>query len=92
MLDPAACHRANGWWGDQTFLGDRRRDTREIGHKSVIINYRQHGRPNVRITFAELVRLTGRSAVVLRRLGVSGDTETVQFLRKVELRTRFGEA
>jgi cyclohexanecarboxylate-CoA ligase len=79
MLEAAERYRANGWWREQTFLDDLRRDAREIGDKTVIVNYRLREKASRQITFSELARLTERFACALRDLGIGrGDTVAVQ--------------
>ena len=78
MLDNASEYRANGWWRDQTFLDDLRRDARECPDKTAVIAHRVQGQIRV-IDYAELASLTDRFAAALTGLGVSrGDTVAVQ--------------
>jgi cyclohexanecarboxylate-CoA ligase len=78
MLDAASEYRANGWWRDQTFLDDLRRDARECPEKTAVIAHRVHSPTRV-IDYAELAALTDGFAAALAGLGVTrGDTVAVQ--------------
>jgi cyclohexanecarboxylate-CoA ligase len=79
MTDSAARYRRGGWWRDQTFLDDLRRNARDQPGKPVLTNYRGHSdQPHV-LTYAELARLTSRYSSALVRLGLQrGDVVAVQ--------------
>lgn len=79
MTDSAARYRRGGWWRDQTFLDDLRRNARDQPGKPVLTNYRGPGdQPHV-LTYAELARLTSRYSSALVRLGIQrGDVVAVQ--------------
>jgi len=79
VLDAATQYRENGWWRDQTFLDDLRRDARGVPAKTAVIAHRHgHGETTV-INYGELASLTDRFASALLGLGVvRGDTVAVQ--------------
>lgn len=79
MTDSAAGYRRSGWWRDQTFLDDLRRNARDNPGKPVLTNYREPGEQPQVLTNAELARLTSRYASALVRLGIQrGDVVAVQ--------------
>jgi cyclohexanecarboxylate-CoA ligase len=79
MTESAARYRRGGWWRDQTFLDDLRRNASDQPGKPVLTNYRGPGDEPQVLTYAELARLTSRYASALLRLGVRrGDVVAVQ--------------
>lgn len=85
MLEAAAEYRANGWWRDQTFLDDLRRNARDLPSKTAVIAYRMQDRTFSQIDYAELARITRRFASALLSLGVKrGDTVAAQLPSRLE--------
>lgn len=85
MLEVAAAYRANGWWRDQTFLDDLRRNARDLPSKTAVIAYRVQERTFSQIDYAELARITRRFASALLSLGVKrGDTVAAQLPSRLE--------
>jgi cyclohexanecarboxylate-CoA ligase len=72
-------YRENGWWRDETFLDDLRRDAKEIPEKPALIAYREQDAQTRVVSFGELASLTDGFASALVRLGVrTGDVVGVQ--------------
>jgi cyclohexanecarboxylate-CoA ligase len=63
-------YREAGWWRDQTFLDDLRRNAAERSAKAAVIGYTVAGGRTDTIDYAELARLTRRMAQGLVDLGV----------------------
>ena len=85
MLEAAARYRANGWWRDETFLDDLRRNARDLPGRTAVIAYRVQEGTSSQIDYAELARLTGRFASTLLTLGVKrGDTVAAQLPSRLE--------
>jgi len=85
MLEAAARYRANGWWRDETFLDDLRRNARDLPGRTAVIAYRMQEGTSSQIDYAELARLTGRFASTLLTLGVKrGDTVAAQLPSRLE--------
>lgn len=80
MTGDASGYRRNGWWRDQTFLDDLRRNARERPDKPALIAYRpQDSQPRI-VDYAELARVTESFAAALVGLGIkNGDVVAVQF-------------
>ena len=85
MSEAAAEYRANGWWRDQTFLDDLRRNARDRPDKTAVIAYRVHEGTSSQVDYAGLARLTSRFASALLSLGVKrDDTVAVQLPSRLE--------
>jgi cyclohexanecarboxylate-CoA ligase len=79
LILTAAHYRQRGWWRDQTFLDDLRRDVDDDPAKAAIIAYRARGATTRVLSYAQLSQLTGNFAAALVSLGVKvGDTVAVQ--------------
>lgn len=81
-LSPAArrdAMTARGLWRDETLLDHFRRNVARRGDKIAVVATRADGGPEVRLTFAELDRLSDRVAVGLARRGIGvGDVVSFQ--------------
>jgi cyclohexanecarboxylate-CoA ligase len=79
VTDMASGYRQNGWWRDQTFLDDLRRNARDVPSKPALITYRAQGAQTRVVDYAELARLTDAFASALLSLGIKrGDVVAVQ--------------
>jgi len=77
----ASENRQNGWWRDQTFLDDLRRNAQDRPDKPVLIAYRppDDTKPRV-VDYAELARVTDGFVAALVGLGIKhGDVVALQF-------------
>jgi cyclohexanecarboxylate-CoA ligase len=84
--DRAAEYRRRGWWRDETFLDDLRRQARERPHKLAIAGRRLREARTDTLDYADLARLTERFAGALRELGVRhGDFVAVQLPNRWEM-------
>ncbi|MEW2623438.1 AMP-binding protein [Streptomyces sp. NPDC048106] len=81
-----ALYRQRGWWRDQTFLDDLRRQARLRPHKLAIAARRiAHARTDT-LDYSDLSRLTDRFAGALVELGVKrGDFVAVQLPNRWEM-------
>ncbi|MER2604990.1 MAG: AMP-binding protein [Siculibacillus sp.] len=80
-LSPAARRTdmtAGGLWRDETLLDHFRRNVARLGEKIAVVATRADGAPEVRLTYADLDRLSDRVAVGLARRGV-GEGDVVSF-------------
>lgn len=80
MTRDASEYRRDGWWRDQDFFDDLRRNARERPGKPALITYRSQDdtRPRI-VDYAELARVTDSFAAALVDLGVkNGDVVAVQ--------------
>ncbi|GGZ10021.1 acyl--CoA ligase [Streptomyces nitrosporeus] len=79
-------YRRRGWWRDETFLDDLRRQARERPHKLAVAGRRMHEAHTDTLDYSELARLTDRFAVALLELGVGrGDVVAVQLPNRWEM-------
>ncbi len=84
--DHAAEYRRRGWWRDETFLDDLRRQARERPHRLAIAARRVAGLRTDTLDYAELAWLTDRFAHALLELGVQrGDVVAVQLPNRWEM-------
>ncbi|UUN29728.1 AMP-binding protein [Streptomyces sp. FIT100] len=82
----AAEYRRRGWWRDETFLDDLRRQAREHPHKLAVAGRRIAESRTDTLDYAELARLTDRFAGALLELGVRrGDFVAVQLPNRWEM-------
>lgn len=82
----AAEYRRRGWWRDETFLDDLRRQARERPHKLAVAGRRITESRTDTLDYAELARLTDRFALALLDLGVRrGDFVAVQLPNRWEM-------
>ncbi|MEU3558347.1 acyl--CoA ligase, partial [Streptomyces fragilis] len=63
-------YRRRGWWRDETFLDDLRRQARERPRKLAVAGRRLEEARTDTLDYAELSRLTDRFAGALLELGV----------------------
>ncbi|MFF4244666.1 AMP-binding protein [Streptomyces sp. NPDC001822] len=82
LTDPeqrAAAYRRHGWWRDETFLDDLRRQARLHPRRLAVAGRRVTESRTDTLDYAELARLTDRFALALLDLGVRpGDFVAVQ--------------
>ncbi|MGW5605763.1 AMP-binding protein [Streptomyces sp. NPDC003753] len=79
-------YRRRGWWREETFLDDLRRQARERPHRLAIAARRIAEARTDTLDYAELARLTDRFALALLRLGVRrGDVVAVQLPNRWEM-------
>ncbi len=79
-------YRLLGWWREETFLDDLRRQVRERPHKTAIAGRRIAASRTDTLDYAELNRLTDRFAGALLELGVRrGDFVAVQLPNRWEM-------
>lgn len=79
-------YRKQGWWRDETFLDDLRRQARERPHKVAIAGRRIAESRTDTLDYAELTLLTDRFAGALVNLGVKrGDFVAVQLPNRWEM-------
>lgn len=79
-------YRERGWWRDETFLDDLRRNARERPHALAVAGRRVAGSRTDTLDWAELDVLAERFAGALLRLGVHrGDVVAVQLPNRWEL-------
>ncbi|MFJ9343342.1 AMP-binding protein [Streptomyces sp. NPDC101733] len=84
--DRMAEYRRRGWWRDDTFLDDLRRQARERPRKLAIAGRRLEEARTDTLDYAELARLTDRFAGALLELGVErGDVVAVQLPNRWEM-------
>ncbi|MFJ4695846.1 AMP-binding protein [Streptomyces sp. NPDC088766] len=84
--DRAAEYRRRGWWRDETFLDDLRRQARERPHRLAVAGRRITESRTDTLDYAELARLTDRFAHALLDLGVRrGDFVAVQLPNRWEM-------
>ncbi|AWK08877.1 acyl--CoA ligase [Streptomyces spongiicola] len=84
--DRMAEYRRRGWWRDETFLDDLRRQARERPRKLAIAGRRLGEARTDTLDYAELARLTDRFAGALLELGVErGDVVAVQLPNRWEM-------
>ncbi|MDT9682279.1 AMP-binding protein [Streptomyces sp. TRM76323] len=84
--DRMAEYRRRGWWRDETFLDDLRRQAREQPRKLAIAGRRLDEARTDTLDYAELSRLTDRFAGALLELGVErGDVVAVQLPNRWEM-------
>ncbi|MEU3031669.1 AMP-binding protein [Streptomyces incarnatus] len=84
--DRMAEYRRRGWWRDETFLDDLRRQARERPRKPVIAGRRLAEARTDTLDYAELARLTDRFAGALLELDVRrGDVVAVQLPNRWEM-------
>ncbi|MEV7419421.1 AMP-binding protein [Streptomyces sp. NPDC089919] len=84
--DRMAEYRRRGWWRDETFLDDLRRQARERPRKLAIAGRRLEEARTDTLDYAELARLTDRFAGALLELGVErGDVVAVQLPNRWEM-------
>ncbi|WP_037908608.1 AMP-binding protein [Actinacidiphila yeochonensis] len=84
--DRLAEYRRRGWWRDETFLDDLRRQARERPRKLAIAGRRLDEARTDTLDYAELMRLTERFAGGLLELGVQrGDVVAVQLPNRWEM-------
>ncbi|MCU1681776.1 MAG: acyl--CoA ligase [Amycolatopsis sp.] len=82
----AAEYRRLGWWRDEIFLDDLRRQARERPHKLAIAGRRIAESRTDTLDYAELARLTDRFAGALLELGVRrGDVVAAQLPNRWEM-------
>ncbi|NUS16743.1 MAG: AMP-binding protein [Streptomyces sp.] len=82
----AARYRRRGWWRDETFLDDLRRQARKRPHKLAIAGRRLADSRTDTLDYEELVRLTDRFAGALLELDVQrGDFVAVQLPNRWEM-------
>ncbi|MFI9594919.1 AMP-binding protein [Nonomuraea sp. NPDC052265] len=85
MSDAGQEYRRNGWWRDETFLDDLRRNIVAFPDKSALISRRVADGVTDVVTYAELGRMTDRIAHGLVRLGVRpGDFVAIQLPNRRE--------
>ncbi|MGW2222535.1 AMP-binding protein, partial [Nonomuraea sp. NPDC001684] len=70
MSDTSQEYRRNGWWRDETFLDDLRRNMATSPDKAALISRRVADGVTDVVTYAELGAMTDRIAHGLVRLGV----------------------
>lgn len=70
MNEGSDAYREAGWWRDDTFLDDLRRNAAQRPGKAAVIGHRTATGQTETIDYAELARLTGRMAQGLADLGV----------------------
>ncbi|MFB6720477.1 AMP-binding protein [Kribbella sp. NPDC056345] len=79
-------YRRRGWWRDDTFLDDLRRQARERPRKLAIAGRRLEEAHTDTLDYSELSTLTDRFAGALLQLGVErGDTVAVQLPNRWEI-------
>jgi cyclohexanecarboxylate-CoA ligase len=79
-------YRHRGWWRDETFLDDLRRDVRDRPDKAAVVVHRAFDDSTRVLDYAELGRLTDRCAGALVELGLApGDVLAVQLTDRWEL-------
>ncbi|MEU5219262.1 AMP-binding protein [Streptomyces sp. NPDC020807] len=84
--DRMAEYRRRGWWRDETFLDDLRRQARERPRKLAVAGRRLDEARTDTLDYAELSRLTDRFAGALLELGVQrGDVVAVQLPNRWEM-------
>ncbi|MCG6498737.1 AMP-binding protein [Kitasatospora sp. A2-31] len=84
--DRAAEYRRRGWWRDETFLDDLRRQAAKRPHKLAIAARRLADSRTDTLDYAELARLTDRFAGALLELGVRpGDFVAAQLPNRWEI-------
>ncbi|MFI7504674.1 AMP-binding protein [Streptomyces sp. NPDC049687] len=84
--DRMAEYRRRGWWRDETFLDDLRRQARERPRKLAIAGRRLEEARTDTLDYAELARLTDRFAGALLELDVRrGDVVAVQLPNRWEM-------
>ncbi|MEU7553012.1 AMP-binding protein [Streptomyces sp. NPDC044571] len=84
--DRMAEYRRRGWWRDETFLDDLRRQARERPRKLAVAGRRLDDARTDTLDYAELARLTDRFAGALLELGVQrGDVVAVQLPNRWEM-------
>ncbi|AYN38688.1 acyl--CoA ligase [Streptomyces dangxiongensis] len=84
--DRMAEYRRRGWWRDETFLDDLRRQARERPRKLAIAGRRLDEARTDTLDYAELARLSDRFAVALLELDVRrGDVVAVQLPNRWEM-------
>ncbi|WP_308216753.1 AMP-binding protein [Streptomyces fragilis] len=84
--DRMAEYRRRGWWRDETFLDDLRRQARERPRKLAVAGRRLEEARTDTLDYAELSRLTDRFAGALLELGVQrGDVVAVQLPNRWEM-------
>ncbi|MER7754702.1 AMP-binding protein [Kitasatospora sp. NPDC097643] len=84
--DRLAEYRRRGWWRDETFLDDLRRQARERPRKLAVAGRRLDEARTDTLDYAELSRLTDRFAGALLDLGVQrGDVVAVQLPNRWEM-------
>ncbi|WEH43458.1 AMP-binding protein [Streptomyces sp. NBC_01218] len=82
----AAEYRRRGWWREETFLDDLRRQARERPHKLAVAGRRLHEARTDTLDYSELAVLTERFAGALLELGVErGDFVAVQLPNRWEI-------
>ncbi|MEE1831336.1 AMP-binding protein [Streptomyces sp. SP17KL33] len=82
----AAEYRQRGWWRDETFLDDLRRQSRERPHRLAVAGRRVTESRTDTLDYEELARLTDRFAHALLDLGVGrGDFVAVQLPNRWEM-------
>ncbi|MBU5943010.1 AMP-binding protein [Streptomyces griseoincarnatus] len=86
LEERAAEYRRRGWWRDETFLDDLRRQARERPHKLAVAGRRIAESRTDTLDYAELRCLTDRFALALLDLGVRrGDFVAVQLPNRWEM-------
>ena len=84
--DPSVEYRSHGWWRDETFLDDLRRQARERPYKLAIAARRVGALHTDTLDYAELARLSERFAHALVDLGVRrGEFVAVQLPNRWEM-------
>ncbi|WP_030200869.1 AMP-binding protein [Streptomyces sp. NRRL S-87] len=84
--DRMAEYRRRGWWRDETFLDDLRRQSRERPRKLAVAGRRLDEARTDTLDYAELSRLTDRFAGALLELDVQrGDVVAVQLPNRWEM-------
>ncbi|QYX78372.1 AMP-binding protein [Streptomyces akebiae] len=84
--DRMAEYRRRGWWRDETFLDDLRRQARERPRKLAVAGRRLDEARTDTLDYAELARLTDRFAGALLELDVRrGDVVAVQLPNRWEM-------
>lgn len=84
--DRSAEYRRRGWWRDETFLDDLRRQARERPRKLAVAARRVADSRTDTLDYAELARLSERFAHALTDLGVQrGDFVAVQLPNRWEM-------
>ncbi|MFD7230344.1 AMP-binding protein [Streptomyces sp. NPDC059881] len=82
----AAEYRRRGWWREETFLDDLRRQARERPHRLAVAGRRIAESRTDTLDYAELAALTDRFADALLELGVRrGDFVAVQLPNRWEM-------
>ncbi len=79
-------YRRRGWWRDETFLDDLRRNVRERPDRTAVVVHRTRDDSTRTLDYAELSRLVDRSASALVELGLErGDFFAAQLTDRWEL-------